>query len=528
MAPAAVDDGEMAGKPPPDVTMPPPAIRSVIEKSAGFVLRRGPEYEDRMKEMGAKETKMQFVFPDNVYHAYYLWRKKEISEGRGDPNEEGAVAAAMKKTRKGPTEPPAFEFSARMPTISAIDLEIVKLTALFVAVRGSGWMTRFSQSYGQVPQFQFLRPQHSFHQYFTRMIDQYRELLTTGEKDLAERQKRRMEELEQNIEDKYHILDKAKQRAEWVKYQDTQKVQKQEAAEADKVAWAQIDWHDFAVVATIEFTEADERANLPEPQSLNDLQSQSLEQKAALGAPVGMRLEEAMPEDFAFFGATPGQAQPQPPQQPHAHTPQPPHFSPMPFAPTPPQATPSPAPYIPAQAASAEEAARIAERQSEADRAAAARAAAAGSGPMRIRENYVPRAQARRANANTVLCPICKQQIAADEYAEHVRIEQLDPRWREQTRIAQQRSSTTNLSTVDVANNLKRLASQRSDVFDPVTGREIAPDARESKRVETQYGGQPLMPPPGAVGAPEQRPTDVQEQLRLLQSKYGGPGQQHR
>ena len=64
-----------------------------------------------------------------------------------------------------------------------------------------------------------------------------------------------------------------------------------------------------------------------------------------------------------------------------------------------------------------------------------------------------------------------------------MRIELLDPRWKEQQQKSQQRSSTTNLSTSDVAANLKRLASQRSDVFDGVTGQPvITPEEAEKRR----------------------------------------------
>lgn len=105
----------------------------------------------------------------------------------------------------------------------------------------------------------------------------------------------------------------------------------------------------------------------------------------------------------------------------------------------------------------------------------------------------------------------------------------LDPRWRDQQRIAQQRSSTTNLSTADVANNLKRLASQRSDVFDPVTGQAISKEEEERrKRVEmgsydgTQSAQQMQQPGAGGAGQQAQPPTDVQEQIRQLHQRYGG------
>ncbi|KAI7710143.1 hypothetical protein KC322_g4469, partial [Hortaea werneckii] len=148
----------------------------------------------------------------------------------------------------------------------------------------------------------------------------------------------------------------------------------------------------------------------------------------------------------------------------------------------------------------------------------------------------VPRAaaaaQRNRQPANTSLCPNCGQAIPNDEIANHMRIEMLDPQWRDQHRLAQQRSSTTNLSTQDVADNLKRLASQRTDLFDPVTGQAITAEEQERrKRVELgsydgvgaagqqQAGGVGLAPGTMGVGG-EDRPQGVDEQVRRLHQKY--------
>ena len=137
---------------------------------------------------------------------------------------------------------------------------------------------------------------------------------------------------------------------------------------------------------------------------------------------------------------------------------------------------------------------------------------------MRIRSDYVPRAQARRLQTNvpTALCPNCKQQIPVSELEQHMRIELLDPRWKEQRAKAESRSATTNLSTTDVVNNLKRLASQRSDVFDATPGTQATPGVdpdEESRRKRVATAGPPgydgpvppgafppnFAPPPGTV-----------------------------
>src|SRR3569833_374556 len=70
-------------------------------------------------------------------------------------------------------------------------------------------------------------------------------------------------------------------------------------------------------------------------------------------------------------------------------------------------------------------------------------------------------------------------------------VEMLDPRWKEQKAKADSRYATTNLSPVDVANNLKRLASQRTDIFDEVTGLPITEEeeARRKKAAVNSFDG---------------------------------------
>jgi splicing factor 3A subunit 1 len=61
-------------------------------------------------------------------------------------------------------------------------------------------------------------------------------------------------------------------------------------------------------------------------------------------------------------------------------------------------------------------------------------------------------------------------------------VELLDPRWKEQRARADAKFATTNLSTTDVAANLKRLASQRADLFDVQSGTAMTDEERERNR----------------------------------------------
>lgn len=508
MAPSATEEAivEQISKPPAGVVLPPKDIRAIVEKTAGYVARNGAVFEERIRAKEQNNAKFSFLNPADAYNAFYVWRLSEIREGRGTTVSAGRVGeegGPVKEAKSaGPAQPPEFQFSARMPNISAQDLEVVKLTALFVAKNGRSWMTQLSQKEAGNYQFDFLRPQHSLYQFFSRLVDQYTALLSGSTIDGGRPEKERIRQLQRNVKDKFHVMVKAKQRAEWVRYQEQQKAKKEEEAEAEKIAYAQIDWHDFVLVETVLFNEADEHTELPPPTSLNDLQSASLEQKAMMSlAPPSHRIEEAMPGDDDYSQHTP-----QPPQMPTSSP------APPPQSYGPPQIDYAMGGYN--QSVGDEEESRaIRERQEAQQKAQQAQAAArAGPAQFKIRNDYVPRAQARSQRGATVLCPNCKEQIPADEFEHHMRIELLDPRWRDQRDLSKQRDAFTNLTSNDVANNLKRLASQRADVFDSATKEYITEEeAARRKRAATAYDGQ---------FQPVNQGMDVAEQIKQIHQKY--------
>lgn len=76
--------------------------------------------------------------------------------------------------------PPEFEFIADPPSISAFDLDVVKLTAQFVARNGRQFLTQLMQKEQRNYQFDFLRPQHSLFNYFTKLVEQYTKVRGQG------------------------------------------------------------------------------------------------------------------------------------------------------------------------------------------------------------------------------------------------------------------------------------------------------------------------------------------------------------
>ncbi|KAH7018267.1 Pre-mRNA splicing factor PRP21 like protein-domain-containing protein [Microdochium trichocladiopsis] len=489
-------------KPPQGVVLPPKEFRTVLEKTAGYVARNGLAFEERIREKEKNNPKLSFLNPADPYNPYYLWRLSEIKEGRGNAIAAGrageATAAAEEEKPKGPPKPPDFQFSARMPNISAQDLDVVKLTALFVAKNGRQFMTTLSQKEAGNYQFDFLRPNHSLHNFFQHLIDQYSLLLRSGGVDGegGKVQQQLVSELQHNVEDRYHILTRAKQRAEWLKHQEGEKQKKEEEEEAEKLSYAQIDWHDFVVVETVVFTDADDQAALPPPTSLSELQYASLEQKGKASVSANLRIEEAFPSDedslHNNYAAQPNHNLPyHPASAPQAQYP----VQNIPQAQAPYQMAPPPRPH---DAQEDEENQRIREREEARIRMQMAQAEAkGGAAPMKIKENYVPKAAQRAANrqgaGQMALCPNCKQQIPLNELEEHMRIELLDPSWKEQKAKAEQRYATTNLTHADMANNLKRLASNRVDIFDGTTGQPITEEeaARRKRIALNSYDGNP-------------------------------------
>jgi splicing factor 3A subunit 1 len=425
-------------KPPEGVVLPPREIRSILEKTAGYVARTGAAFEERVRDKERGNPKFSFLNPEDAYNTFYRWRLSEIREGRGTvvaagrSNEAAAASAAEAAKPKGPPKPADFTFSARMPPISQKDLDIVRLTALFVAKNGRNFGTQIAQREATKAQFQFLMPNHTFHTFFQHLVEQYTTLLQASGLDGegSRLQDERTRELQAAIDNKYAVLTRAKERANYGRFQKTERVKKEEQEQARKMEFARIDWNDFSVVETIVFDDADEQANLPPPMSLAELQYASLEDRKNVSISANMRIEEAMPtdEDVVAFSA-PVASRPASyplPVHTHSHTPYAPHHhqqAPPPLAQPQPQPQPQfahglppPPPSLPQPVTAHPPSA--AEEQPQTPGAPSR----GGIGAMKIRDNYVPRAQrAAGKQEQTALCPNCKQMIALDELDEHMR-----------------------------------------------------------------------------------------------------------
>lgn len=325
--------------------------------------------------------------------------------------------------------------------------DIIKLTAQYTAVLGRNFANDLAYREARNFQFDFLKPNHALYELYTRFVDQYCSALTAPEPIQSR--------VHQIAEDRFFLLEAAKKRAEWQKYQQSLEIEKKEKLNKEALQFAQIDWHDFVIAETVLFTAADESSRLPLPTNLAELQHASLEQKTLLGnyGDPNFAIEEA-PPDYEEI-------------RPNLH-------SPAVSTSQAPASDQQQRPQIPETAAKAttdvqrisEEEAAIKERMAQEEKKRQAKLLAQQPGQINIKTNYIPRASAKAKNKIKQVCPRCGQAIPADEMEEHLRIEMLDPRWKEQRKVEEERRATSNLSSADVAANIKRLASVRSDIFD--------------------------------------------------------------
>ncbi|VEL10655.1 unnamed protein product [Protopolystoma xenopodis] len=249
------------------IIYPPPEVRNIVDKTASFVARNGPDFESRIRQNEINNPKFNFLNPVDPYHSYYQHKVRDFTEGRGQepqvskgqPNAARLVQEPTKLMPEPfvPKNPPLeFEFVFDPPSINALDIDIIKLTAQFVARNGRQFLSQLMNREQRNYQFDFLRAQHSMFSYFTKLVEQYTKILIPP-KDI-------IKNLEIEFEDPKKVLEQVKYRVEWFKFQERQRKKEEEAAERERIAYAQIDWHDFVVVETVDF-QPNEAGNFPLP-----------------------------------------------------------------------------------------------------------------------------------------------------------------------------------------------------------------------------------------------------------------------
>lgn len=499
------EQGEVEAKPAvPEYTaetgiiIPPTEIKLVAERTADFVRRVGTQFEAEIMQRNAKNKKFSFLQPASPYYAYYQQLLKQGSEGvaqavaNGTLNIESTATiaekaqeaaekpkAAKKKKKvltlnerlqdyintakvvpqpeeaEGAAEPQPFampvdKFSIKVPDMFApVDIEIIKLTAQFVSRNGRNFLAGLSQREQRNPQFDFLKPTHPLFSFFQQLIEAYAQSIVAPQKVIKE--------LRDYVAAPATFLHEALQIAKHKEKQLELERQKDADTEQERIAMQLIDWHAFVVVETITFNK-DEEDLLPEPKETIEEINRMLEQQTLAEKPAEEDMgDEDMDMDMgddAEDGSDDERT-----TAPSAAAVRPP--------------SPEPEPEI------LKNVAELNRRQQNVDR-----------------------------SVKFQKCPICGEEISVEDLQEHMRIELLDPKWKEnKTRLQEKQRETSLAHNRNIAANLKALSSHMPDVFETKQSEEFESEAMPM----SQWDNQPVAKPaaPAAAAVPAVRPTLV-------------------
>jgi splicing factor 3A subunit 1 len=430
------------------IIIPPPDIRKIVDKTAEFVAKNGSTFEELVIKSEQNNPKFSFLKTHDPYRAYYDQKVIEFARGLIEPMKEEPKAVEpqpvalqitqkkdlikQKDVKKEVKPPPADQYAIQVPqSLNIVDMDIIKLTAQFVAKNGQKFLIALTEREKQNPQFDFLKPTHQLFPFFTNLVDAY-------SKCIAPR-KEEVERLKENIVAKMSILNRCGERFDFENTQLQAKKKKEEIDEEERAQMALIDWNDFIVVETIDLYENEE---LPAPADFRP-------QPTVNNAPGPQSLP-----------ASNSHAQPQQPQ----YYQQPP----------PSQAAVQPHPGAREETDLTKKAlakdVRLPTSKPNAVQVAAPDVAAPTSQAepgMKIRKDYVPKSSSGEKATNK--CPLCQQYIPVSDFNEHLRIEMLDPRYKEiKQQVETRNQNITMAEGEEVAANLANFAKRRPDLFGSV------------------------------------------------------------
>ncbi|RXG56654.1 Splicing factor 3A subunit 1 [Armadillidium vulgare] len=254
---------------------PPPEVRNIVDKTANFVARNGPEFEARIRQNEQNNAKFNFLNVGDPYHAYYQHKVNECRAGKGEKEaappigqkqssvsqqqqlkQQELLRAAVQESLAPKEAPSEFEFVADPPSISAFDLDVVstvininssnflvKLTAQVVARNGSSLQLYESRN-SVIISLTFCDLSIHFSSIYSTSGTIYEVLIPP--KDLMKR-------LEGDSLDSQACMKQMKQRVDWERHQAAVRQKEEEELERERLEYAAIDWHDFSVVETIDY-----------------------------------------------------------------------------------------------------------------------------------------------------------------------------------------------------------------------------------------------------------------------------------
>merc|ERR1719210_932951 len=259
-----------------------------------------------------------------------------------------------------------------------------------------------------------------------------------------------MAKLEEESNEKV-IMEKVNYRVRWIKAQEARKRKEEEAIERERVSYAQVDWHNFVVVETVDY-QPWEVGNFPPPTNPTEVGARVLMQRRIESnppPPVKNKVDEkdatndnTNVEDMEEGSSDEEGDMPQPIGKPLMAV------DAAPAVQQPPLALPS-------------------------------------SGNIEVRK-YDPKAKkiVKPVDEQYLVSPITGEKVPASKVQEHMRIGLLDPRWveeRDKQITARAVEDQVYAPGQSIENSLKHLAERRTDIFG--VGEEAAQEAAIGKKM---------------------------------------------
>lgn len=161
--------------------IPPPEIRLVIEGVVHNVATHGKDHEARLINVERANPKYSFLNPNDPYHPYYATR---LTGSTMDISVPDALASRQSNFKAPQT---AFDPKIHFPHIidrlpmSALDFEMIKLTALWAACNDSSFISTLVSRELRNSQYDFLKVGHSYHELYRNLVQSYEALLSSAE-----------------------------------------------------------------------------------------------------------------------------------------------------------------------------------------------------------------------------------------------------------------------------------------------------------------------------------------------------------
>uniref|UniRef100_A0A7S1ER92 SURP motif domain-containing protein n=1 Tax=Timspurckia oligopyrenoides TaxID=708627 RepID=A0A7S1ER92_9RHOD len=267
------------------IIIPPLELKSIIEKTAQFVIKNGPAFESKIQETNATNPKFAFLKNTHPYHKFYksllqvplsslnsspsnLHANSESDKVEGNSKADSSIIHQQSAIISNPrlsalkqdqisaddsldSQSSFTDFFSLHTSIShppsVLELEVIKLCAQSVACAGDSLLKIIRAREERNALFGFLRESHVHHELFTSLRLAYEFILNESSSRKLLGRVRGLEK-NRNLE-----LMRILSRVESERIQAVNESTSDNTTDPKRNANDQIDWQDFVLVETLDF-----------------------------------------------------------------------------------------------------------------------------------------------------------------------------------------------------------------------------------------------------------------------------------